>query len=64
MVSSDFGSLKCGPRRAKFILESVADLRSQLEAQGSGLVVTKGKPEHVFSTMNFIAKDNVSTRGV
>ena len=45
---SNFGSLKCAPRRAKFILESVADLRTQLEQKGSGLVVAQGKPEHVF----------------
>lgn len=46
---SKFGSLKCAPRRAKFILESVADLRSQLEQKGCGLVVANGKPEDVFS---------------
>lgn len=48
---SKFGSLKCGPRRAKFILESVTDLRCQLEAKGSGLVVAHGKPESVFSNL-------------
>lgn len=45
------GSLKCAPCRAKFILESVADLRSHLEQRGSGLVVAQGKPEDVFSTL-------------
>jgi len=48
---SSFGSLKCAPRRAKFILESVADLRSQLEKKGSGLVVAQGKPEDVFGRL-------------
>jgi deoxyribodipyrimidine photo-lyase len=48
---SKFGSLKCGPRRAKFILESVTNLRCQLEAKGSGLVVAHGKPESVFSNL-------------
>lgn len=41
---SKFGSLKCGPKRAKFILESVADLRQQLQAAGSGLAVYCGAP--------------------
>ena len=48
---SEFGSIKCGPRRAKFVLESVADLRSNLEKQGSGLVVAHGKPEDVIQTL-------------
>jgi deoxyribodipyrimidine photo-lyase len=43
------GSLKCGPRRAKFILESVADLRQQLREQvGSQLLVAHGDPYTVF----------------
>lgn len=45
---SSFGSLKCGPKRAQFILESVIDLRKQLESRGSGLIVAHGKPEDVF----------------
>ena len=46
---SEFGSIKCGPRRAKFILESVKDLRSNLEKKGSGLlVVSNVKAEEVF----------------
>ena len=43
-----FGNLKIGPKRAKFILESVQDLRQQLESKGCGLVVfnsTKGPAE-------------------
>jgi len=48
---SSFGSLKCAPRRAKFVLESVADLRAQLEKNGSGLVVAQGKPEDVFDSL-------------
>eukprot|EP00546_Thalassionema_frauenfeldii_P002476 CAMPEP_0178935750 /NCGR_PEP_ID=MMETSP0786-20121207/24732_1 /TAXON_ID=186022 /ORGANISM="Thalassionema frauenfeldii, Strain CCMP 1798" /LENGTH=439 /DNA_ID=CAMNT_0020613959 /DNA_START=159 /DNA_END=1478 /DNA_ORIENTATION=+ len=44
---SGFGNSKCGPKRAKFILESVADLRKQLESKGSGLIVAYGKPENV-----------------
>jgi deoxyribodipyrimidine photo-lyase len=52
-----FGSLKCGPRRAKFILESVADLRRQLQDKGSsgtgsGLAIYCGTtPDQVFDTV-------------
>lgn len=42
-------SLKCGPKRAKFIIESVTDLRRKLEEQGSGLLVAHGKPEDIMS---------------
>lgn len=48
---SSFGSIKCGPKRAKFILESVADLRHQLESRGSGLLIAHGKPEDVMLNM-------------
>lgn len=44
---SEWGSLKCSPRRAKFILESVQDLRHQLQQMGSGLLVAYGRPEDV-----------------
>jgi len=41
------GSLKTGPRRAKFVLECVQDLRSNLQGLGSSLLVAHGKPEEV-----------------
>ena len=44
-----FGSLKCGPRRAEFILESVQDLQQQLQRHGSDLIVSYHKnqqPQH------------------
>ena len=47
----DFGSLKCGPRRAKFVIESVEDLRQSLEQKGSKLLVSTEKPEDFFSTI-------------
>ena len=57
--SSLSDSLKCGPRRAQFVLESVADLRQNLEKQGSGLVVAHGKPEHVMDQLlTKISKNN------
>lgn len=40
-----FGFPKTGKFRAKFILESVADLRQSLRKMGSELVVRVGKPE-------------------
>ena len=43
------GSRKCGPRRARFVLEAVADLRSALERRGSGLVVAVGRPEEALA---------------
>ena len=43
--STAFGSAKTGRYRAKFVLESVADLRASLRAIGSDLLVGVGKPE-------------------
>ena len=45
---SEFGSLKCGPRRAKFVLESIADLRQNIEKKGSKLLVAYDRPEDFF----------------
>ena len=40
-----YGSLKCGLVRTRFILETVACLRTKLESLGSRLLVTMEKPE-------------------
>ena len=48
---SEFGSLKCGSRRAKFVIESVADLRQSLEKKGSKLVVSNERPENLFAKL-------------
>ena len=65
---SDLGCMKCGPRRAQFVLEAVADLRANLEKRGSGLVVAIGKPENVLaeiaaaaspSTLNVVCQEEV-----
>jgi deoxyribodipyrimidine photo-lyase len=48
-AKGDFGSLKCGPRRAKFVIESVQDLRQSLEQKGSKLLVSTEKPEDFFA---------------
>ena len=42
-----FGFPKTGKFRTQFIIESVRDLRTSLEALGSHLVVRIGKPEEV-----------------
>src|SRR4051812_24909790 len=42
---SEFGFQKTGSFRAKFLLESVAELEKNLRKLGSGLIVVKGKPE-------------------
>ena len=42
---SRFGFRKTEKYRARFILESVADLRKSLKALGSDLIVRVGKPE-------------------
>lgn len=55
---TDFGTLKWGPKRAKFLTESVTDLRKQLENIGSSLIVTKGKPEKVFDDLIGSLKDD------
>jgi deoxyribodipyrimidine photo-lyase len=54
---SDFGSLKCGPLRAKFVLESIADLRQNLEKKGSKLLVAYAKPEEFFAEVLTEMKD-------
>ncbi|XP_045833519.1 blue-light photoreceptor PHR2 [Trifolium pratense] len=44
---SSSGFDKTGPFRASFLIESVSDLRKNLQARGSDLVVRVGKPETV-----------------
>ena len=39
------GTLKTGPRRATFLWEAVEDLRGNLRARGSDLLVRIGRPE-------------------
>ncbi|CAH1447514.1 unnamed protein product [Lactuca virosa] len=42
---SSSGFDKTGPHRASFLIESVSDLRKNLQARGSDLIVRIGKPE-------------------
>lgn len=54
-IKTPSDSLKCGPRRAKFVLESVANLREQLSGN---LVVASGDPASVFSELLIKLKDS------
>lgn len=42
-----FGTYKTGSLRAKFILESVQDLKESLKALGGDLMIVSGKPEEI-----------------
>jgi deoxyribodipyrimidine photolyase len=55
-----FGSQKCGVMRAKFLLESVEDLRSNLEKKGSGLMVAYGHTEDVMAKLCKAIDDEVA----
>jgi deoxyribodipyrimidine photo-lyase len=46
-----YGNAKTGAYRCKFLLESVADLRSSLKSIGSDLLVGVGKPEELIPTL-------------
>jgi deoxyribodipyrimidine photo-lyase len=51
-VLTPSGDLKMNPRRAKFILESVTDLRSRLENEvGSKLLIGYGEPKQIFQSI-------------
>lgn len=54
---SEFGSLKCGPRRAKFVLDSIADLRASLEKKGCKLLVAYDRPEEFIGKLTKEMKD-------
>jgi len=53
-------AVKCSARRAKFLLESIKDLRYNLEKRGGGLLVAYGEPEKVLSSIasEVCKKDN------
>jgi deoxyribodipyrimidine photo-lyase len=46
-----FGFPKTGAFRAQFLLESVADLRSQLQSIGSDLIIRQGQPEDILPAL-------------
>ncbi|MEM6877454.1 MAG: DASH family cryptochrome [Bacteroidota bacterium] len=51
-----YGFPKIGSHRAKFIIESVADLRRNLRKRGSNLVIRIGKPEEVLPAITLELK--------
>ncbi|PLS67823.1 MAG: hypothetical protein CV045_11380 [Cyanobacteria bacterium M5B4] len=46
-ATTPLGFPKTGAWRAKFLLESLADLRENLKQRGSNLLVYRGKPEEI-----------------
>jgi deoxyribodipyrimidine photo-lyase len=46
---SRYGPPKLGAHRAKFLMESVADLKAGLQGLGSDLLVAVGQPEQVIA---------------
>lgn len=50
-AKTPFGSLKTHFHRSRFLLESVRDLKTQLRAIGSDLLVRVGRPEEVLPTL-------------
>lgn len=48
---TSFGFAKTGAYRARFLLESLADLRQSLQALGSTLVICRGQPEAVIPAL-------------
>lgn len=67
-TQTKFGFKKTGKYRAKFLLESLKDLDTQLREYRSGLVVVQGKPEEelprvarLYNAKNVYAKKEVTT---
>nr|QDO16248.1 cryptochrome DASH [Lingulodinium polyedra] len=58
------GARKSGARRSRFLLESVACLRRQLESKGSGLAVALGRPEEVLPGLCGGCQRTFATQGV
>jgi deoxyribodipyrimidine photo-lyase len=56
--SQEGGYWRCGPHRAKFLAESVWDLKESLEKAGSGLCIRAGRlAEVVQSVLDFFEQD-------
>jgi len=50
-AETSFGFQKTGPYRAQFLIESVIDLRNNLQEIGADLIVRKGKPEEILPAL-------------
>jgi deoxyribodipyrimidine photo-lyase len=53
-----YGTRKCGAVRARFMLETVSDLRKSFQAIGSNLLVTNSKPEEYLPTLLDVKAQN------
>ena len=51
LATDPAGFPRCGTHRLRFLLESVADLRSRLRALGSELIVRVGEPETILAEL-------------
>ena len=60
------GFWRCGPLRAKFLAESVWDLKSDLDQVGSGLMIRVGKVGQVIYNLleHYRQQDDVEVHGV
>ena len=50
-AESSFGFQKTGPYRTQFLIESVSNLRSNLQQIGADLIVRTGKPEEILPAL-------------
>ncbi|HKL19162.1 MAG TPA: deoxyribodipyrimidine photo-lyase, partial [Halalkalibaculum sp.] len=50
-AETSFGFQKTGPYRTQFLIESVIDLRNNLQEIGADLIVRKGKPEEILPAL-------------
>ncbi len=53
-----YGFKKTGRYRARFIIESIHDLRQQLRAKGADLIVRVGKPEEILPELAHLSKSS------
>lgn len=56
--TTSFGFPKTGKFRAQFILESVADLRANLQKRGAELIVRVGKPEEILFNLARLSRSS------
>ena len=57
-----FGNTKTSARRARFLLQTLQDLKSCLQKLGSDLLVARGKPEELLPTLATLDLDRHQTR--
>ena len=60
-VETEYGSLKMGPQRARFLIESVTALRQNLQNIGSNLLVGVGDPAEILTRLVSRGSSEVKT---